>query len=185
MIIEAHGIQHYEESKTFNRSLKEEQKSDLYKYNIAMVNGIKNYIVIDCKCSDFEYICKSILNSGLNSIFDLGAVNWDDCNNATVSPNLIAACNMYNDGININIIATNLNMHADSIRSYLKRGTKLSICFYDPEDARKQSIRSFIDCRKRKVRCQNDMKVFNSIKETSLFYDVFESGISSVLSGRR
>lgn len=185
MIIEAHGIQHYEESRTFRRSLQEEQENDLYKYNMAMINGIKNYIVIDCRYSDFDYIRKSILDSDLNGILDLRNIDWNECNNATLSSNLITACDMYNDGINIDIIASNLNMHTSSIRSYLKRGTKLGICFYDPEEAHRQSIRNFVDSRKRKVRCRNDMKTFDSIKEASLFYDISESGISGVLSGKR
>ena len=184
-IIEIHGIQHYEESKTFRRSLQEEQENDLYKYNIAMFNGIKNYIVIDCRYSDFDYIRKSILDSDLNDLFDLRDINWDKCNDATLSSNLIIACDMYNDGADINTIAINLNMHTSSVRSYLKRGTSLGMCSYDPENARRLSIRNFINSRKRKIRCKNDMKVFNSIKEASLFYDVSESGISGVLSGKR
>lgn len=184
-IIEVHGIQHYEEPRMFRRSLQEEHENDLYKYNMAMLNGIKHYIVIDCRYSDLDYICKSILDSDLNGLFNLRNIDWDECANVTLSSNLIIACDMYNDGINIDAIAANLNMHTSSIRSYLKRGTKLGLCSYDPENARKQSIRNFIDSRKRKVRCKNDMKVFNSIKEASVFYDVSESGISGVLSGKR
>lgn len=50
-IIEIHGIQHYEESPRGKRSLKEEQENDKYKYDLAMKNGVENYIIIDAKYS--------------------------------------------------------------------------------------------------------------------------------------
>ena len=50
-IVEVHGNQHYEDKPNFNTSRKEQQNNDIYKYNLAMQNGIRpqNYIVLDCR----------------------------------------------------------------------------------------------------------------------------------------
>lgn len=82
LIIETHGSQHYEERRgRFGKEtpLKEVQANDKYKYELAIVNGIKseNYIVIDCSRSKFNYIKNNILNSKLSVLFDLSSVNWN------------------------------------------------------------------------------------------------------------
>ena len=67
IIIETHGIQHYD--KSFERmggmTLKEVQLNDVYKKNLAIKNNIEKYIVIDCRESDFDYIYKNIETSEL------------------------------------------------------------------------------------------------------------------------
>lgn len=59
-IIETHGLQHYKEiGKNSNwGSLKETQQNDKNKRELAIHNGIKeeNYIVIDCRYSNLEFI---------------------------------------------------------------------------------------------------------------------------------
>ena len=46
----------------YGKNLKQEQLNDKYKYDYAIQNGIKNYIVIDARKSDFEFIRNSIIN---------------------------------------------------------------------------------------------------------------------------
>lgn len=77
-IVETHGIQHYEEANRGGRTLKQEQENDEFKKEMALVNGIKeeNYIVIDCRESNIDFIRKSILNSRLANIFDLTNIDW-------------------------------------------------------------------------------------------------------------
>ena len=50
-------------------------KIDLYKQNLALINGIENYIIIDCSKSDLDYIKPNILKSKLNEMFDLNNIN--------------------------------------------------------------------------------------------------------------
>lgn len=72
-IIEVHGIQHYD-SKGFSnfskrvRTLEEESDNDQFKKDIAIKNGIDNYIVLDSRVSKLEHIKKSIENSDLKRI---------------------------------------------------------------------------------------------------------------------
>lgn len=79
-IIETHGLQHYEESSEyskFSRTLKEEQENDLLKYNLAIKRGIlpENYIVIDCRYSELEWL-KENCTKELSNNFDLSSVDW-------------------------------------------------------------------------------------------------------------
>ena len=48
LIVENHGIQHYEESKLGNQKLCDVQSNDLFKQMIAQENGIQYYIILDC-----------------------------------------------------------------------------------------------------------------------------------------
>ena len=56
MLIEMNGIQHYEECNLTTRTLKEERENDDYKRCLALRNGIKKYIVVDCRYSEFKWI---------------------------------------------------------------------------------------------------------------------------------
>ena len=52
--------------------------NDKNKKELAIENGIKpeNYIVIDCRYSELEFIKNNILHSRLNEIFDLNNIDW-------------------------------------------------------------------------------------------------------------
>lgn len=78
IIIETHGSQHFNGSFGLlgGRSLSEEQSNDQYKYEMAIQNGIKEYIAIDCRKSGLSFIKNNILDSKLAQIFDLNQVNW-------------------------------------------------------------------------------------------------------------
>lgn len=77
-IIETHGLQHYEGQKR-GRSLKREQENDINKKKRALANGIKtqNYIVIDCRLSQLQFIRKSIETSELNKVFNFSQIDWE------------------------------------------------------------------------------------------------------------
>ncbi|MGW6611622.1 hypothetical protein ACWF7H_28460, partial [Peribacillus butanolivorans] len=58
-IIETEGRQHFEETGfelLGGRTLQEEQENDRIKKSLAIVNEINNYIVIDCRESEIEFI---------------------------------------------------------------------------------------------------------------------------------
>src|SRR5690606_18443397 len=79
MIIETHGGQHYITQNFWSfggRTLEEEQRNDTIKENTAKINGVKNYVVIDCRRSESKFIKKSIENSPLKDFFELKNINW-------------------------------------------------------------------------------------------------------------
>ncbi len=139
IIIETHGLQHYEESNR-GRSLKEEQENDKSKKDSALKNGIKNYIVIDCRVSELEYIKNNILNSKLNELFDLSDINWNKCEEYALKNKAKEVCDYYkkHKGIFIIDLAKEFSVDRHTVRNYLKKGAKLGWCEYNAkEEARR------------------------------------------------
>lgn len=139
-IIETHGRQHYKEN-TFKycggRTLKEEQLNDNLKRNMALSNGIKYYIELDCSESNLEYIKNSILNSELKELFDLSNINWVSCAEFANKNIVKEVCNYWNnrgeDKTTIDLKEA-FKLTRTTIIRYLKKGTKLGWCEYNPKE---------------------------------------------------
>ena len=147
MIIETHGMQHYEESRRKgSRTLKEEQENDRIKKELALKNGISDYIVIDCRYSNFKFIRKNILESELFNIFDLSDVNWIKCEEFALSSLIREVCEYYNEHeyMTTKEIGDIFGITKETTRKYLVNGTELKWCSYDVdkgvEKARQKSI---------------------------------------------
>ena len=174
-IVETHGIQHYEQSKLFQRSLDEEKNNDLYKLNLAMKNGIlrENYIVIDCRNSNIDFIIDKIINSPLNGIFDLQDFDWDKCISKLTNSLMAYSCELYNDGYKTKEIAQIIGLHQGTISKYLNVGTQLGLC-------------NFEDSHKKRVRCKNTGVIYNSITEALKDYGLKRFYlISDVCQGKK
>ena len=76
MIIETHGAQHFKGGFSGGRTLEEEQQNDKEKKEIAIKNGIKNYIEIDCSESTLEFLKENIIRK-LSPHFDLSNIDWE------------------------------------------------------------------------------------------------------------
>ena len=140
-IIETHGKQHYKESfsRCGGRTLKEEQENDKNKYELAVKNGIKpeNYIVIDCRYSDLDFIKNNIINSRLNKIFNLSKVDWIKIGKDSEKSLIKEVCDYWhlhndinNENLQICYLSKIFNCARNTIRLYLKRGFKLGWCNY-------------------------------------------------------
>jgi hypothetical protein len=131
MIIEVHGRQHYDKSFFKGRSLKQEKENDLLKEKLAIQNGIKDYIVINCSISDLEFIKANILKSKLSTFFSLEEINWLECHEFACKSLAYASCELWNQGTKCLIkIGQKLNIHSDTVRDYLKQGEVLGWCDY-------------------------------------------------------
>ena len=147
LIIETHGMQHYNGS--FNhcggRSLKDEQENDLYKKMLANMWGY-NYIVIDCRYSKLEWIKDNILKSELTKYFEFKDIDWNMCSEFAVSNMNKIICDYWNtkqEHETTKTIAKKFNLSDVTIQTYLKNGTETGLCNYDPkEESRKGSSRS-------------------------------------------
>lgn len=138
MIIETHGEQHYIQTNRANaRTLKEEQENDKYKYEMAIQNGIKpeNYIVIDCRYSDFEFIKNNILNSRLAELFDLSSVDWNNILVKIEKPIIKTIYELWNKGYSISQLIKETRLNVDLIRNNLKNATILGLCDYNSKEA--------------------------------------------------
>ena len=144
-IIEIHGEQHYINSfKNIGaNTLEEVQQNDLNKYELAISNGIKpeNYIVIDFRESTLEWGKEHILNSRLAEVLDLSNVDWLECESLALGNLVKEICDYWHEHKEINgenISTVNMSnifgLTKNTIGKYLKKGTKLNWCNYDPNE---------------------------------------------------
>ena len=140
-IIEVHGGQHYKYQGR-GRSIKEEKENDEFKYNLAIQNGIKpeNYIVLDCRKSELEWIKNSILNSKLNEIFDLNNIDWKECEKYALEGLTKQICEYWeeqkkvNKNVTIQILIDKFKLSRKTILKHLKKGIKMGWCEYDKKE---------------------------------------------------
>lgn len=134
MIIEVHGLQHYEPpmGNWTGISLEQQQANDLEKKTLAETNGIDTYIEIDARRSDGTYIKENLINN-LENIFDLSKVDWNKCLESTMTSLIKITCDLWNSGLDVKHIADEIKISTSGVRKYLKQGNKVGWCDYEPK----------------------------------------------------
>lgn len=190
-IIETHGIQHYEEcgfKSVFIKktSLAEIQKNDRQKEKLAKDNNIKNYIILDCRKSELEWIKNSIMKSKLPNLLNFKEedIDWLKCHEFACNSMVKEVCNLWNEGIqDTKDIASQLKLGRSTVSNYLKRGTKLDWCDYDPKKKSENNINGIRERNSKKVKCITTNEIFNSLTEASKKYKTYISGITNCCKG--
>lgn len=141
-VVETHGGQHY--TNNFEaisvKTLEEEQENDRLKEELARKNGIEHYIVIDCRESKLNYIKNNIIKSKMTNLIDIANVNWLECHEYACKSLVKVACDLWNSGIkNTKDIGGILDLNFTTIIKYLKQGTEIGLCDYDPKDVMKRN----------------------------------------------
>lgn len=191
-IIENHGIQHYEQSGR-GRTLEEERENDRLKRELALNNGIKHYIELDCRKSDLEWIKNSVMNSELPNLigFKEDDIDWVECEKYALKNLVKEACDLWNSGkfqssVDVSKV---LNISASASNKYLNKGTMLGWCNYDKNEVEQARLKKSIKSRSKKVEVFKDdisLGIFDSVSSLSrnskeLFCETFsDSSISSV-----
>lgn len=176
-IVETHGLQHYKKTtgNFWGKELQEEIDNDLYKREMAKLNGIDFYIEIDCSLSGFEFISESIKRSKLNEIFDLSKINWVKCQEDACNKMIRKACNLWNEGVrNTSEIGRILKLSDTTIREYLKIGKHVNWCDYTPGYRIEKMKKSVVQISKGGF----VVNEYNSITEASEKTGVCSTGIS-------
>lgn len=84
LIIEVHGLQHYKDTNWATH--KEQINNDKEKEELALKNGILNYIQLDCRVSNKYYIIESINSQNLfNNLFNINNVDFEKCSKQATS----------------------------------------------------------------------------------------------------
>jgi hypothetical protein len=127
-IIETHGKQHYE--KCGWSTLQDIQNNDEFKKQLALSNGIKeeNYIVIDCRYSESDWIKNSILqNKKINKIFNLSRIDWLKAEKFAYNSRIKETCELKRDNPKMtNVeIGEKMKLVPKTVAIFLKRGKKL------------------------------------------------------------
>jgi len=162
-IIETHGLQHYEENANWKMSLDKTQENDKLKEQNAKDNNIGNYIVLDCRYSQLEWIKNSIMHSEIPRLLNFKEedINWLQCSEYACKNMVKEACNLWNSGINKTIIiADKLRISRATVLRYLKQGAELKWCKYINHS---------------KVICLTTNEIFNTQTEASRKYNMYSS----------
>lgn len=159
-ICEIMGNQHYEETGKWG-SLKEIQDNDEAKEKLAKENGIINYIILDSRYSNINFIKNSIFNSDLPKLLDFKEIDidWVECEKFACKNLVKVVCDLWTSGIQDMkkiIEELGIKLSISAIRNYLKKGAKLGWCNYDPKEAKQT-----------KIICLTTREIFDSITEAS------------------
>ena len=136
-IIEVNGKQHYEgngfSSYAGGKTVKDEIRNDNIKFNLALNNGITNYIKIDTSVSDFNFIKTSILQSDLSKMYDLSTINWIDIFKITSTSLVKKVCDIWdiNENITLREMSNIFHLSDTTISRYLKIGNDIGWCKFD------------------------------------------------------
>nr|WP_276537499.1 zinc-ribbon domain-containing protein [Bacillus infantis] len=190
-IVETHGLQHYSEQgfgSLNGRTLTEEIKNDQYKLQLAKNNGITNYVILDCKESNMEYLKNSILTSDLSIIYDLANIDWKMCNEFSCKNTLLkVACDLWNEGVKSTVaISKRIKVERATVIRYLKKGaSELNWCSYDPKEEQKKRGRMVAGKNKISVvqltKSSQYIKTWSSLKQAEEELGIHN--ISSVCHG--
>lgn len=124
-----------------NKTLEENIATDKWKDEQHKLNGLDT-VRINCFKSDIEYIKNSILNSKLNEIFDLSGIDWNSADLYAIKSNKIKeVCDYWNnkeEWETTTDLGERFNCWNSTINTYLKKGTKLGWCNYDPKEELKK-----------------------------------------------
>lgn len=183
IIIETHGGQHYRSS-GFRIKLEDQKNIDKTKRNLALNNNVYDYIELDCSKSNKNYIKEKILNSKLNKYLDLDKLDWNDIHRRSINNLVKEVCMYYDENKKhktMQCISNELNINRQTLRKYLKIGSELGWCKYDPKPP----------TLKKQVKVVETKETFESINECTRklgeMYNIkfYDTGISQVLRGRR
>lgn len=192
-IIETHGEQH--SGRGFEsiggRSLEEEIENDRLKEKLANENGIENYIAIDCRKSEMDFIKNNILNSELNNLLDLSNIDWIKCNEFACNSLVKLASNYWNSGIKSTTqIGELMNLNVSTIIRYLKRAVELSwVNDYDSKNRWTQGVKVAGDKNKKKIvqlsLYGEFIREWESASDASVELNIGRINISSVCRGKQ
>lgn len=178
MIIEVNGLQHY--SGNFGKFVQEIIREDQIKKSLALKHNIKNYIYIDARKSDPEYIKTSIINSDLPKFYNLNSINWKKCDIQACNSYIKLVCNDWNNYISVKELSKKYHLCTRTIQNYLRKGNKLNWCIYNKHI----NMSGHPSSTAKKVLCTTTGKIFNSQKEAAKFYNIYETGIGDCCNGR-
>lgn len=125
----------------------------------------------------------------MNNLFDLSKVNWIECDRYACSSYVTLASEMWNSGVkSTKEISNIIKLSQSHVAGYLKKGTILGMCDYDPEEVKIIiAKRNAIHNKKRIVQLDvNDkvISIWDSITDACLGTGLGNSDISNVCTGR-
>lgn len=134
--VEMDGGFHYLDNRLAKEKLIVQQLRDKEKDEYAQNKNIK-LIRIPCINSDFDEIKKEILKSNLNEIIDLKNIDWIEIEQNTQTNLVKKVCEDFKQNFpekTLNQLAKDNHVCRPTFTKYLKIGTRVGWCNYNPED---------------------------------------------------
>lgn len=183
MIIETHGEQHYVSREFYGvNNFEAIQENDKKKFEYAKLKGIVNYIILDCRKSNLEFIKQSILNTELLKLLDIDEmdVNWEKHASFAEKPLTYEI----NDYKNKNPLLSNIEvgkhfgLDNSSIGRYLKQAEKIGLSTnYKKYNAIRQSVHKKI--RKKIVVLDINKNYIKTYESVQFILDAQESELGT------
>lgn len=132
LIIETHGLQHYETPNLWDKGYSEKD-NDEYKKNLALSNGIKHYVELDCRNSDLKWIRDSVMNSELPNLLNFKEedIDWIKCSQYSNEDKIKEICDDYtNYYMTSKELCEKYHLAECTLTSYLKIGTLHGWCLH-------------------------------------------------------
>ena len=196
MIIETHGMQHYEDSGgVFTGRMQQIQLNDEQKRKYACNHGVDIYVELDCRYSNLDYIKHSVMNSVLPNIlaFTVNDVDWELCNVRALNSMVRTVSDFKNEHplLNSTEIAATFCLSKSTVEKYLRQAKDIGLST-DYEAYKKQS--RLAHCRHNPIVVLtldgNYVATFNGVTDLiNKSYDTLGSqmsrgGIHDVLTGK-
>lgn len=179
-IVEIHGGQHYMESfsKLGGRRLDEEVENDKVKRKLALDNGVDEYIEVNCKITNQDYLKDQFLKSFSIHGFQCTEIDYEECWRASLSSIKKKCYEMWDSKQNITTtdIASELGVNYATVGRWLKERKEGIGRFYDGQNERiKACIRTGVNRRKEVIAIDknNVIKEYDSLR--SCFYELGEA----------
>lgn len=135
-VVQMDGGFHYQDNPLSKEwTLQRAQENDALKDRLALEHGI-TMIRIDSRVSTQEYLCNSIKNSLLGTIFDLSKVDWNECDKFATKNIVKRACEFYEQhyaDMHLYEIANAVGVGRSTMWSYINKGQRFGWCTrHDP-----------------------------------------------------
>lgn len=132
------GIGHGHRYTFGNYSMDELVEIDKYKDRQALKHNLK-VVRINAQPSTYEVLIKSIKEK-LTVYFDINDVDFLKCDEFGLTNLIKDICIQWDNIDNIQYFVDRYKLSDVTIRTYLKKGTKLGWCSYNPKEQRKKNI---------------------------------------------
>lgn len=104
IILEINGIQHYQQKWDYRDEVENDKRKKEFAFSCGYTED--NYIVLDCRKSNIDFIKSSLFNSKLINIFDFNTVDFIKSSQFATGNLIKAACELWNNGDTIQDIST-------------------------------------------------------------------------------
>lgn len=166
-VIEMQGGQHFQKVAFMSGN---QQENDILKKKLALDNGILNYIYIDARKSDFNYLTNNVLASELSNLIDLFALDMQQVIKYLEVPLVEKIVSMWNQGLKIVQISDELKINRITVRKYLQQAADRGLCDYNKNTSHHRGTQD--NGKKKPVICITTGERFESAIAAERYYNI-------------